>query len=70
MHLYVLLHGHQVRLKAWQAEECRAWPTAELAMGMFDRAERWVARLPPIVYRQAQIESFTSEVGFVKGFPV
>ena len=29
---------NQVRRKAWSAEECRAWPTAELAMGMFDRA--------------------------------
>ena len=60
----------QVRRKEWRAEEVRAWPATELALGMFDRAERWAAHLPPMVYQQAQIESFASGVEFVKGFPI
>ena len=54
----------RVRGIQWADEASRKWPAAELLLGMFDRAERWTAQLPPIVYRQAQIEAFASEVRF------
>ena len=52
------------RVSKWADEASRKWPAVELPLGMFDRAERWTVQLPPIVYRQAQIESFASEVRF------
>lgn len=55
----------EVRCKEWRAEDCLVWPTTKLALGMYDRTERWETRLPPIVYRQTQIESFASKVDFV-----
>ena len=54
----------RVRGIQWADEASHKWPAAELLLGMFDRAERWTAQLPPIVYRQAQIEAFASEVRF------
>ena len=54
----------RVRGIQWADEASRKWPAAELPLGMFDRAERWTAQLPPIVYRQAQIEAFASKVRF------
>ena len=54
-----------MRRKEWRAEDSLVWPATKLALGMYDRTERWETRLPPIVYRQAQIESFVSKVDFV-----
>lgn len=54
----------RVRGSGWAEEASRMWPSVELPLGMFDRAERWALPLPPVVYRQAQIEAFASDLRF------
>ena len=54
----------QLRFTHWPGAAAREWCATDLMLGMFDRAERWSVKLPPVVYRDAQLEEFESELAY------